>query len=144
MVNVLGVIKCLITYCWQSQLFLRTNILFFVTNEPINLLVFSFILEIQLFIISFIRYVFRSIKSLVISFREQYLNQFYKTISFDVHGSVHHSIIHKENPTRCNIVSKFYFIFIWSSTCFGWHTAHHQELKTAVTASGFSYCNKQI
>ena len=33
----------------------------------------------------------------------------------DVRGSVHHSIIHKENPTRCNNVSKFYFIFMWSS-----------------------------
>ena len=29
----------------------------------------------------------------------------------DVRGSVHHSIIHKENPTKCNSVSKFYFIF---------------------------------
>jgi uncharacterized Fe-S cluster-containing radical SAM superfamily enzyme len=26
---------------------------------------------------------------------------------FDVRGSVHHSIIHIENPTRCNDVSKF-------------------------------------
>jgi len=25
----------------------------------------------------------------------------------DVRGSVHHSIIHKENPTRCNSVSKY-------------------------------------
>ena len=31
--------------------------------------------------------------------------------NFDVRGSVHHSIIHKENPTRCNSVSEFYFIF---------------------------------
>ena len=31
----------------------------------------------------------------------------------DVRGSVHHSIIHKENPKRCNNVSKFYYsIFI--------------------------------
>jgi hypothetical protein len=30
----------------------------------------------------------------------------------DVHGSVHHGIIHKENPTKCNSVSKFYFILI--------------------------------
>jgi len=44
------------------------------------------------------------------------------------------------NPTRCNSVSNFfYFIFIWSSTCFRWHTTHHQEPKTAVTASGFAY-----
>jgi hypothetical protein len=42
-------------------------------------------------------------------------------------------------PTRCNSVSKFNFIFIWSSTCFGGHTAHHQELKTALAASGFAY-----
>ena len=30
-------------------------------------------------------------------------------------------------------------IFIWSSTCFGWHTAHHQEPKTALAAFGLSY-----
>jgi hypothetical protein len=54
-------------------------------------------------------------------------------------GSVHHSIIHKENPTRCNGISKFYFIFIWSSTCFERHTAHHQEPKTALAVSGFAY-----
>jgi len=60
---------------------------------------------------------------------------------FDVHGSVHHSTIHKEkNPTRCNNVSNFYYsIFIWSSTCFGRHTAHHQEPKTALAVSSFSY-----
>jgi len=46
----------------------------------------------------------------------------------------------KKNPTRCNNVSKFYYsIFIWSSTCFGWHTTHLQEPKTALAASGFSY-----
>jgi len=40
----------------------------------------------------------------------------------------------KKNPTRCNNVSLFYYsIFIWSSTCFGRHTAHHQEPKTAPT-----------
>ena len=46
----------------------------------------------------------------------------------------------KKNPTRCNNASKFYYsIFIWSSTSFGRHTAHHQEPKTALAASGFSY-----
>jgi len=58
---------------------------------------------------------------------------------FDVRGSVHHSMIHIETPTRCNSVSKFYFIFTRSSTCFGRHTAHHQEPKTAIAASGFAY-----
>ena len=33
------------------------------------------------------------------------------TMKLDVCGSVHHSIIHKENPTRCNSVSKFHFVF---------------------------------
>jgi len=33
----------------------------------------------------------------------------------------------------------YYSIFIWSSTCFGRHTAHHQEPKTAMPAYGFSY-----
>jgi hypothetical protein len=46
----------------------------------------------------------------------------------------------KKNPTRCNNVSIFYYsIFIWSSTCFGRHTAHHQEPQTSLAASGFSY-----
>jgi len=58
---------------------------------------------------------------------------------FDVRGSVHHSIIHTENSTRCNSVSKFYFIFIWSSACFGQHATNHQEPKTALAASGFTY-----
>jgi hypothetical protein len=49
------------------------------------------------------------------------------------------SLIRIENPARCNSVSKFYFIFIWSSTCFGRHTARHQEPKTALAASGFAY-----
>jgi hypothetical protein len=31
---------------------------------------------------------------------------------FDVSGSLHHSIFHIGNPTKCNSVSKFYFIFI--------------------------------
>jgi hypothetical protein len=49
------------------------------------------------------------------------------------------TLIRIENPTWCHSVSRFYFIFIWSSTCFGWHTAHHQELKTALAPSGFAY-----
>jgi len=48
-------------------------------------------------------------------------------------------IINIGNQTRCNSVSEFYFIFIWSSTCFGRHTAHRQEPKTALAASGFAY-----
>jgi hypothetical protein len=28
---------------------------------------------------------------------------------------------------------------MWNSTCFGRHTTHHQEPKTALVASGFSY-----
>jgi hypothetical protein len=56
-----------------------------------------------------------------------------------VRGSVHNSIIHIGNTTRCNFISTFYFIFIWSSTCDGRHTAHHQEPKTAPAVSGFVY-----
>jgi len=33
----------------------------------------------------------------------------------------------------------YYSIVVWSSTCFGQHAAHHQELKTALAASGFAY-----
>jgi len=52
---------------------------------------------------------------------------------------IYSSIIHIKKPTRCNSVSKFYFRFIWSLTCFGQHTIHHQEPKTALAASGFAY-----
>ena len=58
-------------------------------------------------------------------------------VPLNYHILIH--IIHMKNPTRCNSVSKFYFIFVWSSTCFGRHTAHHQEPKTALVASGFTY-----
>jgi hypothetical protein len=48
--------------------------------------------------------------------------------------------IMKKNPTRCNNVSKpRYSLFMWSWTCFRRHTAHHQEPKTALATSGFSY-----
>jgi len=30
-------------------------------------------------------------------------------------------------------------MFLNCSTCFGRHTAHHQELKTVIEASGFTY-----
>jgi hypothetical protein len=54
--------------------------------------------------------------------------------------SVHHSTIQKEKSKNVQDFIKIYYsIFIWSSTCFGRHTAHHQEPKTALAASGFSY-----
>jgi hypothetical protein len=46
----------------------------------------------------------------------------------------------KKNPKKCNNVSQFYYsIFIWRSTFFGWHTAHHQESKTTLATSSFLY-----
>ena len=70
-----------------------------------------------------------------------YISNFYQTFNWklDVRGSVHHSISHIKNPTRCNSVSKVYFLFTWSSVCFRRHTAYHQEPKTALAASGFAY-----
>jgi len=53
---------------------------------------------------------------------------------------VHHSLIHTKIANKmqqCIII--YYSMFIWSSTCFGRHTAHHQELNTALAASGFAY-----
>jgi len=48
-------------------------------------------------------------------------------------------IIHKKIQQDATVYQNFYFIFIWSSTCFGRHTAHDQEPKTALAASGFAY-----
>ena len=48
----------------------------------------------------------------------------------------------KKNPTKFNIVSKLYYsMFIWSSTCFVRHTAHHQE---PLAASGFAYSERLL
>jgi hypothetical protein len=45
--------------------------------------------------------------------------------------------IHIEKSKKMQQYIKIYYsIFILSSTCFGWHTAHHQEPKTALEASG--------
>jgi hypothetical protein len=56
-------------------------------------------------------------------------------------GSVHHSKIRKKKIQQdATMYQHFYYsIFIWSSTCFGRHTAHHQEPKIALASSGFSY-----
>jgi len=58
----------------------------------------------------------------------------------DVRGSVHHSTIHTEIANKMQQCIKIYYsMFIWSSTCFGQHTAHHQQLETALATSGFAY-----
>jgi len=44
----------------------------------------------------------------------------------------------KSNKMRQSI-KMYYSIFICSSTCFGRNTAHHQEPKSALAASGFAY-----
>ena len=53
---------------------------------------------------------------------------------------MHHSTIHTEKSNKmqqCIII--YYSMFIRSSTCFGRHTDHHQEPKTALAAAGFVY-----
>jgi hypothetical protein len=66
-------------------------------------------------------------------FSETYMQKLY------VRGSVHHSTIHKEKSNKMQQCIKLFLFHIYtSSTCFGRHTAHHQEPKTALTASGFS------
>ena len=58
----------------------------------------------------------------------------------NVRRSVHQSIIHAEIANKMQQCFEIYYsMFIWSSTCFGRHTAHHQGLKTALAASGFAY-----
>jgi hypothetical protein len=46
---------------------------------------------------------------------------------------------HKTIQRDPTVYQKFYFIFIWNSTCFGRYTAHHQKLKTALAASSFAF-----
>jgi len=64
----------------------------------------------------------------------------WREMKFDVRGSVHNSIIHTGIANKMQQCIKIYYsMLIWSSTCFGWHTAHHQDPKTAQAASGFAY-----
>ena len=62
-------------------------------------------------------------------------------VCFFVSAQINKLCFHGAIPENklSNHVSKFYFIFIQSSTCFGRHTAHYQEHKTALAASGFTY-----
>jgi hypothetical protein len=60
----------------------------------------------------------------------------------DICGSVHHSTIHRAKSNKMQQCIKIYyslFTRIWSSTCFGRNTAHRQEPKTALAASGFAF-----
>ena len=45
----------------------------------------------------------------------------------------------RNSKRKSNKMQHFYFILKWSSTCFGRHTAHYQEPKTALAASDFAY-----
>jgi len=58
----------------------------------------------------------------------------------DIRGSEHHSVIHIEITNKMqHCIEIYYSIFKWGSTCLRRHTAHHQALKTALSASGFAY-----
>jgi len=50
----------------------------------------------------------------------------------------------KKNLTRCtNVLTFYYSVYLWSSTCFGRHTAHHQEPKVAL-AVWFFICGRLL
>ena len=68
-----------------------------------------------------------------------------RVLKLDVRGSVYHSIIHIENPTRCNSVSKVCYIYIYiyiyiymKLNIFRATRRPHEEPKTAIAASGFA------
>jgi len=42
------------------------------------------------------------------------------------------------NQQDATVSQVYYFIFMCGSTCFGRFLAHHQELTTALAASGFT------
>jgi len=67
--------------------------------------------------------------------------QMKKYIHFYVRGSVDHNInLVEKKPTRCDHVVEFIIPMLLNcSTCFERHTAHHQELKTVIAVSGFTY-----
>ena len=69
--------------------------------------------------------------------RKKDITSFFK---LDVCGSVHHSIIHIENPTRCHSLFKFSFHIYMKINMFSGHTPPTiRSHKTALAASGFAY-----
>jgi hypothetical protein len=50
----------------------------------------------------------------------------------------YNSYSEKSNKMQQCIEILLFLIFKWSSTCFGQHTAHHQEPKNEQAASGFA------
>jgi hypothetical protein len=63
-----------------------------------------------------------------------------KISSLDVCGSVHHSTIHKEKSNKMQQCSTIFIIpYLYEAQHVSGDTAHHQEPKTALAASGFSY-----
>jgi hypothetical protein len=50
-------------------------------------------------------------------------------IRFDIHGSVHRRLLSR-NTNKMQLCNRIYYskVFFKRSTCFEWHTAHHQEL----------------
>jgi len=54
---------------------------------------------------------------------------------WDTNKTIHIEITNKMQ----HCIKIYYPICKWSWTCFGRHTSHHQELKTALAASGFAY-----
>ena len=59
----------------------------------------------------------------------------------DVHGSLHHSQIYKEKSSKMQqcIRILLFCIYMKLNMFWGGHTAHHQEPKNALAASGFAY-----
>ena len=64
------------------------------------------------------------------------LNILYK---FKFCKSVHHRTIQINHQPDATIFQFINLTFVFSSTCFGFSPAHHQELMTAVAASGFTF-----
>jgi len=57
---------------------------------------------------------------------------------FEVVRSVHHHTVQTNWPTRCNSFTSLSLDVLCRWTCFGGLHAHHQELTTALRASGFT------
>jgi hypothetical protein len=60
-------------------------------------------------------------------------------VKFEVCKSVHHRTIQINHQPDETVFQFIILMFVYSSICFGRFTAHHQELMTAVAASGFTF-----
>jgi len=73
-----------------------------------------------------------------------YISRFINSsLEFKIFKSLYHRTIEINHQPDATVFQFLILMFIYNSKCFGCFPVHHQELMTAVAASGFTYFHKR-